>query len=747
MKRKAVVALILALTVSTMVPSTMVFADQDVKAQSAADGDVVGAPKEVSGDIANVANQKGEYVLSGDAMLQWSDCGAWYASVTIDLNGHTLDLNGHNLVAHDNATYTIKDSKGTGKVVGAKGIGTEGSGKIVLLGGTYDADITKYASNATKSGNSWVVGGSVTNPTEAPQPTDGPVSDAVAKIGSKQYDSLQDAVDSASNKATITLLKQADVTDGLEIPAGKTVTIDLADVDYYEDDEESAAIVAGDSKIDVYGNLTIKDSDGYVSLISGTGSEVISVHDNGKVTVESAFITAEDTNTTAVALEGKGALVVDAASTNDAVLQSVGASTVKAKGNSTVTLEEGAIWNAGNGAAIEASTKGAVTVNGGFVRSGGLDGAKGSNLVKLSGTTLTVTDGRFRTDSGKNFTKSNSASVEVSGGLFKQQLDEADVADGLQPVKVTSGEFAGYWTVEEGQAAPTPTKKPSNLQSKIMGLNLELKGQIGGSALVRVPADAADGYAILTMNGEETKVNFSDLDGEDYNGDLLFQINKYVKAKETTDTINIKIYTADGAEIPVYYGKTKYADGYDFTIKSIAETYQNTGDKTTKALAKAIQNYGAYAQKLMKYKTGNASVTDNLSDISASNLKAYAKNVSGKVTGVKYIGASLSLQADTVLNVYFNFSKDSSNYTVKLNGKKVDLVDDGVVISGIKASELDKVNTITVSDGSSTMTVKVSALTWAYDVVSNSASDANNLNMAKMAYRYNQAAKDYFDAH
>ena len=747
MKRKAVVALILALTVSTMVPSTMVFADQDVKAQSAADEEVVGAPKEVSGDIANVTSQAGEYVLSGDAMLQWSDCGAWYASVTIDLNGHTLDLKGHGLVAHDNATYTIKDSKGTGKVVGAKGIGTEGSGKIVLLGGTYDADITKYASNATKSGNSWVVGGTVADPTEAPQPTDGPVSDAVAKIGSKQYDSLQDAVDSASNKATITLLKQADVTDGLEIPAGKTVTIDLADVDYYEDDEESAAIVAGDSQIDVYGNLTIKDSDGYVSLISGTGSEVISVHDNGKVTVESAFITAEDTNTTAVALEGKGALVVDAASTNDAVLQSVGASTVKAKGNSTVTLEEGAIWNAGNGAAIEASTKGAVTVNGGFVRSGGLDGAKGSNLVKLSGTTLTVTDGRFRTDSGKNFTKSNSASVEVSGGLFKQQLDEADVADGLQPVKVTSGEFAGYWTVEEGQAAPTPTKKPSNLQSKIMGLNLELKGQIGGSALVRVPADAADGYAILTMNGEETKVNFSDLDGEDYNGDLLFQINKYVKAKETTDTINIKIYTADGAEIPVYYGKTKYADGYDFTIKSIAETYQNTGDKTTKALAKAIQNYGAYAQKLMKYKTGNASVTDNLSDISASNLKAYAKNVSGKVTGAKYIGASLSLQADTVLNVYFNFSKDSSNYTVKLNGKKVDLVDDGVVISGIKASELDKVNTITVSDGSSTMTVKVSALTWAYDVVSNSASDTNSLNMAKMAYRYNQAAKDYFDAH
>ena len=752
MKRKAVVALILALTVSTMVPSTMVFADQDadIKSESVTD-DTVGA-KEVSGDIANVANQAGEYVLSGDAMLQWSDCGAWYASVTIDLNGHTLDLNGHGLVAHDNATYTIKDSKGTGKVVNAKGIGTEGSGKIVLLGGTYDADITKYASNATKSGSNWVVGGTVADPTEAPQPTDGPVSEAVAKIGSKEYGSLQAAVDGASNKATIKLVQKADISaTGLEIPAGKTVTIDLADVDYYEDDEDSAAIEAGDSTIDVYGNLTIKDSDGYVSLISGTGSEVISVHDSGKVTVESGFITAQDEATTAVALEGKAGLVLEAATTNDAVLQSVGASTVKATGNSTVTLEDGAIWNAGNGSAIEASTKGAVKVNGGFVRSGGLDGAKGSTVVKLNGTKLTVTDGRFRTDSGKNFEKKNSAAVAVSGGLFKQELAAADCADGYEPVKVTDGEYAGYWTVGEAEepATPTPTKKPSSLQAKILGTTLELKGQIGGSFFVRVPESASDGYVLLTMNGEEERVELSDLTGTKSGNDIRYQISKYVKAKETGDTINVRVFTADDEEIALYSGNTKLTGGYDFTVKSIAEGYQNGSsyDKTTKALAKAILNYGAYAQKLMGYKTGSATVTDDLSDISAADLKDYAASTSGKVNGVKFSGASLSLQADTVLNAYFKFTGDVSDYTVKLNGKKVNVEGNSVVLSGIKASDLSKMNTITVSDGSSTMTVKVSALSWAYNVIGKSGNDAETVNMAKMVYRYNQAAEAYFSAH
>jgi hypothetical protein len=140
-------------------------------------------------------------------------------------------------------------------------------------------------------------------------------------------------------------------------------------------------------------------------------------------------------------------------------------------------------------------------------------------------------------------------------------------------------------------------------------------------------------------------------------------------------------------------------------------------------------------------------VTDDLSDVTAADLKEYAVTTSGKVDGVKYGGASLSLQADTVLNVYFRFTGDVSDYTVKLNGKKVDVEGNSVVISGIKASDLSKMNTITVSDGSSTMTVKVSALSWAYNVIKTSSSDAKSVNMAKMVYRYNQAAEDYFSAH
>jgi hypothetical protein len=157
-------------------------------------------------------------------------------------------------------------------------------------------------------------------------------------------------------------------------------------------------------------------------------------------------------------------------------------------------------------------------------------------------------------------------------------------------------------------------------------------------------------------------------------------------------------------------------------------------------------NYGAYAQKLMNYKASSATVTDKLSDISVEDLEGYAQSVSGKVNGVKFQGASLSLQADTVLSAYFKFTGDASDYTVKVNNKKVDVDGNEVVISGIKAADLGQNYTIKVSDGSSTMTVKVSALTWAYSVLSKN-NDTKTVNMAKMVYRYNQAAEAYFDAH
>nr|BAH56283.1 Cel9C [[Eubacterium] cellulosolvens] len=302
----------------------------------------------------------------------------------------------------------------------------------------------------------------------------------------------------------------------------------------------------------------------------------------------------------------------------------------------------------------------------------------------------------------------------------------------------------------------TPTKEPTvkptqavtDAKAKVLGTTLELKGQIGGSVLFSVPADATDGYVVFEMNGEEERIDLADLDGEDNGDTVIYQVSKFVKAKETTDTINFKVFNADDEELALYYGKTKQADGYEFSVKDIAATYTSGSvyDKTTKELAKAIQNYGAYAQKLMKYKTSSATTTDSLSDITADDVEEYVQSVSGSISGAKYLGTALSLQADTDLNVFFNVSDDSA-FTAKVNNKKVALEDGAVTISGIKAADLDQTYTIKLTKGSSTITVKASALSWVYSTLTNKYSDKNTVNMAKMVYRYNQAAKAYFDAH
>jgi len=85
------------------------------------------------------------------------------------------------------------------------------SGTAAVTGGKFDADISKYIS------------------ADSVQSADGTVeklgeTNAVAKVGDTYYKTLADAVAAADNN-TVTLLK--DVTAGITIPAGKTMTLDL----------------------------------------------------------------------------------------------------------------------------------------------------------------------------------------------------------------------------------------------------------------------------------------------------------------------------------------------------------------------------------------------------------------------------------------------------------------------------------------------------------------------------------------
>ncbi len=111
----------------------------------------------------------------------------------------------------------------------------------------------------------------------------------VAKIGSKNYETLADAIRLAANGKTITLL--ADVKENVEIKATKELTLDLNGFTL------NGGTVEGKAALTNYGTITIKDSsEAQTGTIkrgdNGTVGEIsyYVIRNQGTMTIESGTV-------------------------------------------------------------------------------------------------------------------------------------------------------------------------------------------------------------------------------------------------------------------------------------------------------------------------------------------------------------------------------------------------------------------------------------------------------------------------
>jgi hypothetical protein len=291
-----------------------------------------------------------------------------------------------------------------------------------------------------------------------------------------------------------------------------------------------------------------------------------------------------------------------------------------------------------------------------------------------------------------------------------------------------------------------PTAKPGDAKVSVIGNNLELQGKIGASIYANVTGSLSvdDIRVITTINGEE-------IDSEVETSDNRIVVTTFVKPKELHDQITVEFRRADNDQtIKLASGKTAQV----YSVADIAKSYQNKKyGQETRELAEAILNFGSYAQKLLKYDTSSAVVTDKLSDVTKNDVADYKAVKKGKVSGITYIANGLGLEADTALDTYFllDDGEDIADYSFTLNGKQVAPREDGngiyiIEIDGIKAKDLGKENTILVQKGKEKLEVRASALSWSQQVLGSKGFDTATVNMAKMVYRYSQKADAYFKA-
>ena len=317
------------------------------------------------------------------------------------------------------------------------------SGTAAVTGGKFDADISKYIS------------------TDYVQSADGTVeklgeTNAVAKVGDTYYKTLADAVAAADNN-TVTLLK--DVTAGITIPAGKTMTLDL---------NGKTLTNVNDHTILNNGNLTITGTGKVDNISHAKGA----LYNKGTVVVNGGTFDRSKEN---------GKTSNDSGSNSWYTIKNVGSmtihdgATVQTAGNNTTLGKFSSLVSNGYFDANDYSTnKGLdqpiLTIDGGTFR-GGLNTIKNDDRAKLTinGGTFSnyyqavVQNHNIAEITGGTFTAASDANAEtygiyncgcgaeidlgtltVSGGTFTgATYAVAEVSSLNAAVNISGGQFAG----------------------------------------------------------------------------------------------------------------------------------------------------------------------------------------------------------------------------------------------------------------------------------------------------------------
>ena len=292
----------------------------------------------------------------------------------------------------------------------------------------------------------------------------------VAKIGSKKYETLADAVRLAAKGKTVTLIDDLDIsTTGLTVAATKTVTLDL-------NGHALKAANTNTGNIKVLGKLTLCDSTDTEKNGTGTGKVwtdtpyiynkqdkvLIAAMDGGTFTMESGLI---DTASSIADNANDGQFAVSVQNENADATVIINGGHIKAgwyavAGNGTdityngnITVNGGILESVADYAIYHPHT-GTTTVNGGviFGAAGGISLNRGKLIVndgtitsKGTGTTGNWGDGTGNQQAAaiNVNAKYETTAVEIKGGKITAEKDAILLTNGRNgTVAVSGGSFS-----------------------------------------------------------------------------------------------------------------------------------------------------------------------------------------------------------------------------------------------------------------------------------------------------------------
>lgn len=296
----------------------------------------------------------------------------------------------------------------------------------------------------------------------------------------------------------------------------------------------------------------------------------------------------------------------------------------------------------------------------------------------------------------------------------------------------------GNWTYFPQYEDGTPVKErvlikysphDDNIGEHLAGHSISLDGNIGVNFYMELDKSVIDdenAYMQFTLPNDKTStVKVSEADKKTVDGKEYYVFSCKVAPKEIYDIITAQIITSDGIKGKLYeYSVKEYAD----YITSHSNDYYDD----TINLVRAMMNYGNSAKAYF-----SNSETDDISEVTADNLKNFEKQISGTLPeGIEYYGSSLLLESETTVRHYFKAKEgtDVSKYDFKEKNSYY-----YTDIPNISAGQLGTAKVTTIGNWS----ISYSPMSYAYDVLNSNTASDNLKNLIKALYLYNQAAEAY----
>ena len=292
----------------------------------------------------------------------------------------------------------------------------------------------------------------------------------------------------------------------------------------------------------------------------------------------------------------------------------------------------------------------------------------------------------------------------------------------------------------------------------ILSATATFSGNILLNVYIRVPEWVMDDEGTVvqfTLNDEITELPIHDTEYDA--GRNAQRVTYSIVARQVRDTLNIKLLSGEGKEVPLYNSKgtVDYTEsGYNYSMLIYTDYMRvNSSNAKMRALAQAAQDYCTAAQLYFDYKAEGLAISSNVTSVTNAQMEQFAPIKEGTLPeGVTLKSITAMFESDNSLRLYLNYGDKVDPYSFKymLDGSETTLRHNEkgyyLEVANVSAKNLGVAHAFTISDGTSghTYTYTASVLTYARSSVLHGREELKNL--GKALYLYCEAAKAYFGA-